>query len=520
MKIGRRTQITNLRQVWPTEPDFSDWLVTEDGLALISEDIGVFVEDARRESRPGDYPADVVGHALGDENHVIVIENQFGKTNHDHLGKLLTYAAMHSAMTGIWISEHISNDHRKVIDWLNENTPSHVSLYLAQLKAYRIGDSSVAPQLDVVSRPNIQAKLQAKENSQELTQIEKWRQKVWEDILNYIRSRNPPFSVQSASDDHWSNISIGRSDFWIGLTLVPKNQRIGCELAMNPAWKDEAFNQLLAQKDAIEKELGAVLDWRPMSDRKSARVLLEVAIDPKNDDNRQAVKEWMFEKSVAFYKAFHDRVRKLKPNGNENTVQEGSAEQSMAEIPDTNATGVAMPPRKTTIAIVRGSMLDQDVDAIVNAANEPMRGGSGIDGRIHEKAGDDLLAELKIVAPKGAKTGTAVITSGHKLKQPYIIHTPGPRWINGNKGEPELLASSYRSCLEVAEANRLKSIAFCSLSTGIFGYPLEKAAPLAIKTVREYLDAHPDTSLERIVFAMFGEDEYKAFAKAYAEATA
>ena len=515
MKIGKRTQITNLRQIWPTEPDFSDWLVTEEGLALISEDIGVFVENARRESRPGDYPADVVGHALGDEKHVIVIENQFGRTNHDHLGKLLTYAAMHSAMTGIWISEQISNDHRKVIDWLNENTPSHVSLYLAQLKAYRIGESPVAPQLDVVSRPNIQAKLQAKENGQDLTQIEKWRQKVWEDILNYIRNQNPPFSVQSASDDHWSNISIGRSKFWIGLTLVPKNQRIGCELAMNPVWKDEAFNQLIAQKDAIEKELGAALDWRPMSDNKSARVLLEAPIDPKDDDNRQAVKEWMFEQSVAFYKAFHDRVRKLKPNGNENTVQEGTSDQGNTKTPNNQTTGVSMSVHKTTVAVVEGSMLDQKVDAVVNAANEQMRGGNGIDGMIHQRAGRGLLDELKKVAPIGAKTGTAVITGGHGLIQPHIIHTPGPVWHGGASGEAKLLASSYRSCLEVADANGLKSIAFCSISTGIFGYPLDKAAPLAIKTVREYLDAHPDTSLERVVFAMYQAPEFQAFTQAW-----
>ena len=175
--------------------------------------------------------------------------------------------------------------------------------------------------------------------------------------------------------------------------------------------------------------------------------------------------------------------------------------------------------QKTTVTVIKGNMLRQDVDAVVNAANEGMRGGAGIDGRIHEMAGKDLLAELTIVAPKGAKTGTAVITGGHGLSQPYIIHTPGPRWNHGKSGEAELLASSYRSCLERAEENKLKSIAFCSLSTGIFGYPLDKAAPIAVKTVRDYLDTHPDTSLERIIFAMFGDDEYKAFAKAYAEAT-
>ena len=178
-----------------------------------------------------------------------------------------------------------------------------------------------------------------------------------------------------------------------------------------------------------------------------------------------------------------------------------------------------MTTHKTTVTVANANMMYQKVDAIVNAANEDMRGGGGIDGRIHQGAGRGLMDELEKVAPHGAETGTAVITGGHKLKQPYIIHTPGPRWSGGSNGEPDLLASSYRSCLEVADANGLKSIAFCSLSTGIFGYPLDKAAPIAVKTVQDYLDAHPDTSLERVIFAMFGDDEYKAFAKAYAEAT-
>ena len=175
---------------------------------------------------------------------------------------------------------------------------------------------------------------------------------------------------------------------------------------------------------------------------------------------------------------------------------------------------------KTTVTVVNESMLDQAVDAIVNAANEGMRGGAGIDGLIHHRAGRGLLDELKIVAPKGATTGTAVITGGHKLKQRFIIHTPGPVWNRGKSGEAELLASSYHSCLERAEEKKLTSIAFCSLSTGIFGYPLDKAAPIAVKTVQDYLDAHTDTSLERIIFAMRGKEEYEAFAKAYAEATA
>lgn len=168
----------------------------------------------------------------------------------------------------------------------------------------------------------------------------------------------------------------------------------------------------------------------------------------------------------------------------------------------------------TTLEVVRGSVLEQDVDAIVNAANTAMRGGGGVDGAIHRAAGQKLMQELIRVAPHGAKTGTAVITQGHALNQPYVIHTPGPVWNGGGNGEAEKLASSYRSCLVLADKKQLHSIAFCSISTGIYRYPLDQAAPLALQTVCEYLHEHLDTVLDKIVFAMYQEAEYRAYADA------
>ncbi len=170
----------------------------------------------------------------------------------------------------------------------------------------------------------------------------------------------------------------------------------------------------------------------------------------------------------------------------------------------------------TTIEIVKGSVVEQDVDAIVNAANTALRGGGGIDGVIHRAAGRELMRELERVAPNGTKTGSAVITKGFNLKQPFIIHTPGPVWKGGSANEAAKLASSYRSCLERAEEKALKSIAFCSVSTGIYGYPLDQAAAVALGSVTEYLEAHSETTLEWIVFAMYQELEYKAFTKAWA----
>src|SRR5579883_1324334 len=146
----------------------------------------------------------------------------------------------------------------------------------------------------------------------------------------------------------------------------------------------------------------------------------------------------------------------------------------------------------TTVEVVRGSVTDQPVDAIVNAANTGMQGGGGIDGRIHRAAGPGLMEELARVAPHGAKTGTAVITHAHNLPHKHIIHTPGPVWNGGSRGEPELLASCYRESLKLADQFELESIAFCSISTGVYGYPIEEAAPLTVETVIAYLKDHQE----------------------------
>jgi hypothetical protein len=310
MQIGKREEVS-VREVWPLETGFSDWLASDEGLELIATDIGVEVENAKRESSPGDFRCDIVGRALGDENHVVVIENQYNKTDHDHLGKMLTYAAVHSATTGIWISERISEDHRQVIDWLNSVTPPNVNFYLAQIKLYRIGTSPVAPQLDVVCRPNLEVKVQRSEGGQELKERHTWRREFWTEILAYIKEQNPPFNVQRPGVDHWTSIAIGRSGFSLALLLVPRTQCITCELNFTVPWKESAFSQLHAQKAAIEHEVGSELEWLLLPGKKSARIQIRGNINPKIDSNREQVKVWMNQQANAFYRAFRPRVQAL-----------------------------------------------------------------------------------------------------------------------------------------------------------------------------------------------------------------
>jgi O-acetyl-ADP-ribose deacetylase (regulator of RNase III) len=159
------------------------------------------------------------------------------------------------------------------------------------------------------------------------------------------------------------------------------------------------------------------------------------------------------------------------------------------------------------VEVVKGDITLLDVDAIVNAANESLLGGGGVDGAIHRAAGPQLLAECRTLG--GCPTGEARITKGYNLKARYVIHTVGPVWHGGSRGEAKLLASAYRNSLQLAADYSLKSIAFPNISTGVYGYPKREAAEIATKTVEEFLlqNRHP----KRVIFVCFDDDNYQIY---------
>ena len=162
------------------------------------------------------------------------------------------------------------------------------------------------------------------------------------------------------------------------------------------------------------------------------------------------------------------------------------------------------------IEIVEGNIVEQDVDAIVNAANTTLLGGGGVDGAIHRAAGPELLAQCRTLG--GCPTGEARITEGHRLRARWIIHTVGPVYRDGRHGEPELLASCYRSSLAVAEEHGLASIAFPSISTGAYGYPLEDATRIALSEAKSHLER--GSSLKTIRFVCFGRAAHGIYVEA------
>ena len=168
-----------------------------------------------------------------------------------------------------------------------------------------------------------------------------------------------------------------------------------------------------------------------------------------------------------------------------------------------------------TLQLIKGDITDVEADAIVNAANSTLLGGGGVDGAIHRKGGPKILEECKRIRatqwPDGLPTGKAVITSGGNLKAKHVIHTVGPVWLGGFHVEAELLKQSYKNSLRLAVASGLKTIAFPSISTGAYGYPIEDASRIAVSTVKEFLEK--EDKLERAIFVLFSERDFEIYLK-------
>lgn len=165
------------------------------------------------------------------------------------------------------------------------------------------------------------------------------------------------------------------------------------------------------------------------------------------------------------------------------------------------------------IIVIEGNITEQEVDAIVNAANTSLLGGGGVDGAIHRAAGSGLLEECRRL--NGCKTGEAKITKGYNLPAQWVIHTVGPVWQDGNHQEDELLASCYRRCLELAEQHAVKTIAFPAISTGVYRFPLLRATKIALNEIITYLSSHP--FIEQVIFVCFDRATYNCYQLTFQE---
>lgn len=307
-KLGR-LEAVDVRELWNHEQyDFSNWLAKDENIELLNEVLGLTLVDIEKEVFVGSYRCDLVA---SDEttNQKVIIENQLESSNHDHLGKIVTYASGLDANVIVWIVKEAREEHRSAIEWLNNNTNKNINFFLIEIHAYKIGDSLCAPKFEVVEKPNDfikNAKVQM--GSGELNKSQSERLIFWTRFNEILIERGKPFNVRKATTDHWYDVAIGISGAHVSISLVNKEGCIGVELYIND--DKELFDKLYANKEKIEQELGLNLDWQRLNDKKASRIMYR--IEGLNFDDHSNYDELMNEtidKAQIFARVFRKYVK-------------------------------------------------------------------------------------------------------------------------------------------------------------------------------------------------------------------
>lgn len=276
MSIGKLKEV-DIRELWKHEQyDFSEWLSKKENIENLNEILGLTLVDISKETYVGTYRCDLFAK---DETTGIkvIIENQLEISNHDHLGKIITYASGLDAKVVVWIVKEAREEHRSAIEWLNNNTNSNVNFFLIEIHAYKIGNSDPAPMFQVVEQPNDFIKNNKSTNRDEsMNKSQSQRIEFWNQFNNVVIERGKPFNIRKATTDHWYNIAIGTSDAHIDITLVNKDSLIGVELYITD--NKELFDKLYSRKDEIEEELGLQLDWRRLDNSKASRIVYRIKV--------------------------------------------------------------------------------------------------------------------------------------------------------------------------------------------------------------------------------------------------
>lgn len=271
MAIGKLEEV-DIRELWKHEQyDFSEWLSKKENIENLNEILGLTLVDISKETYVGSYRCDLFAK---DETTGIkvIIENQLEMSNHDHLGKIITYASGLDAKVVVWIVKEAREEHRSAIEWLNNNTNSNVNFFLIEIHAYKIGNSDNAPMFQVIEQPNDFIKNNKSTNSNDtMNKSQSQRLEFWNQFNNVLVERGKPFNIRKATTDHWYNVAIGTSDAHIDITLVNKDSVIGVELYITD--NKGLFDKLYQKKDEIENDLGFKLDWRRLNNSKASRIV-------------------------------------------------------------------------------------------------------------------------------------------------------------------------------------------------------------------------------------------------------
>lgn len=307
--LGKIKEV-ELRRAWNHEAnDFTEWLAKEENLSMLSDEIGISIKLIQTEASVGKFNVDILAE---EENtgRKIIIENQLENTNHDHLGKIITYASGYDAEIVIWVVKDVRDEHKQAIDWLNENSDEKINFFIIKMELWQIGNSPYAPKFQIISQPNEWAKiLKTSAGQGELTQTKISQLEFWKGLSEIYKNKSKFIKFQKPKPRHWYNITIGSSGAHIALTLNTRDNLIGCELYINDS--KELFDYLSGQKKKIEDEIDLNLDWRRLDSKKASSIIIKKNADLNNTNDWPKYYSWMYENIEKFYKVFSNRTKKF-----------------------------------------------------------------------------------------------------------------------------------------------------------------------------------------------------------------
>lgn len=312
MKLGTIKKM-DLRDIWTSESsDFTPWLAKEENIALLGNAIGIDLEVESQEKNVGPFRADILARDLT-SNHYVLIENQLEQTNHNHLGQIMTYAAGLDAFSIIWIAKSFTEEHRAALDWLNRITEENINFFGIEIEVIQIGDSLPAPQFKVVAKPNDWSKsVKSSASTGELTDTKLKQQQYWSEFKEYIESNGSPFKVQKPAPQQWTNIALGRSNFYLSLTVNSQSHVICINLEIAGERAKENFDKLRANyEDESKESISADLEWLRMDDRKVSMVKLSKHFDFLDESSRPDQFAWFKDYVMKYINYFKPKVKTI-----------------------------------------------------------------------------------------------------------------------------------------------------------------------------------------------------------------
>jgi Domain of unknown function (DUF4268) len=330
IKLGKVERV-DLRNAWLNEAQhFTPWLASDEGIELLQEALGMELEVEAVEKFVGPFKADILAKRLdGTDDHWVLIENQLERTDHRHLGQLLTYSAGLKAVTVVWIAESFAEEHRAALNWLNDVTSDDLEFFGLEIELWRIGASELAPMFNVVAEPNEWSREIKQKSEGGTSDLKLQQQRFWQELRAKLLEAKSKVRPQKAHAQHWADYAVGRAGTWLSATVNKGKKYVSVEFNFRGPPGKIWYDQLEFSKSAIDSKFPG-LSWQRLDGRKQARVALyREDSDPTDESTWPSLHAWLLENLAAFYELF--RPYALAFTGDHDAGSAGQIDQIASE---------------------------------------------------------------------------------------------------------------------------------------------------------------------------------------------